>query len=308
METPKQYYNFLTKKGKYVTRRFMYSTLSLVFVKVGHKKVNIYEMSIWGVQEDPIVTLFKSHMTLHYYPYYNDPLYWKISSFLKIKFKNIYGSQLVIFSNGSRSVFFKGMKITYRGMPVLPYPKKYTENESDGVKRYRKRHNALQRLYYHRKKARERFEAVAELGPQQRYGFRQIVHVDVNKLPMDDVFKLQNVSYRRYLIDHYGMDAILAGLESEVLDKDTINGNPYELVTVKIPFSQRSLDSEEVLGTYLRMVNPSTDEIHFEGVPNYDRKMARSREKAETILKPTVKAALAWRDGETRYTVPIKLT
>ena len=59
------------------------------------------------------------------------------------------------------------------------------------------------------------------------------------------------------------------------------------------------------------MVNPSTDEIHFEGVPNYDREMARSREKAvreETILKPTVKAALAWRDGETRYTVPIKLT
>ena len=89
-----------------------------------------------------------------------------------------------------------------------------------------------------------------------------------------------------------------------------INGNPYELVTVKIPFSQISVEEEEI-GTYLRMVNPSTDEIHFEGVPNYDRRMAGSRDKRErdeTILNPTVKSALAWRDGEIRYRVPIKLT
>ncbi len=59
------------------------------------------------------------------------------------------------------------------------------------------------------------------------------------------------------------------------------------------------------------MVNPSTDEIHFEGVPNYDPELVRSEDELDrddTILKPTVKASLAWRDGETRYTVPKMLT
>jgi hypothetical protein len=128
---------------------------------------------------------------------------------------------------------------------------------------------------------------------------------------MDDVFKLQNVSHRRYIIDYYGMDTILAGLESTVIDSATIRGNPYELIEVDIPFSNwRDLEVNQK-GTYLRMVNPSTSEIHFEGVPNYDKWLARSRDKDErdeTILSPTVRAALAWRDGETRYAIPIKLT
>ena len=54
---------------------------------------------------------------------------------------------------------------------------------------------------------------------------------------MDDVFKLQNVSHRKYIIDYYGMDTILAGLESTVIDSDVINGNAYELLEVIIPFS-----------------------------------------------------------------------
>ena len=165
-------------------------------------------------------------------------------------------------------------------------------------------------MYYHREKAAERFEAVAVFEDDNKR-WRTPKYVDVSQLPMDDVFKLQNVSHRKYIIDYYGMDTILAGLESTVIDSATIRGNPYELIEVDIPFSNWRDPEVNQKGTYLRMVNPSTSEIHFEGVPNYDKWLARSRDKDErdeTILSPTVRAALAWRDGETRYAIPIKLT
>ena len=309
MPTFKQYLNMLTKKGKYVTRKTLFTTLSLIFVKVRQKKVNVYIMTYWGMEEDPIATLYTDHVTLHKCPYYYDPFYWKISSFIKIKFKVINGLQFVIFSNKKKFIFFKGMKIKYNGNPCLPFPQKHENATRSFLDIQKERRNVYMRSYYHQKQAEKRFEDVAiyEITPTGR---KRLINVNVSTLPMDDVFKLQNVSQRQYLIDYYGLNTILASLETEVLDKDVINGNPYELVTVKIPFTQSSVKEDEI-GTYLRMVNPSTDEIHFEGVPNYDRELARSREewdRDETILKPTVKAALAWRDGETRYMVPTRLT
>ena len=313
MRTFKQYHNELTRKKKFVAQEYIFSTLSLIFVKTGHKKVSVYERFYGCLRTDPVVSLYEKYFKLHYWPLQGYSLYNHMRHFAKIRYKTVGQNELVVFADGTRSIFFPGMKVTYGGQPVQPYPKKRQQETQVVLEEIRERKNAMQRLYYHRKKSAERFEAAAEytqLLPVYPDVTQQLVHVDVSKLPMDDVFKLQNVSQRKYLIDYYGMDAILAGLETEVLDKDVINGNPYELVTVKIPFSQISVEEEEI-GTYLRMVNPSTDEIHFEGVPNYDHELARSREKAEreeTILIPTVKAALAWRDGETRYRVPIKLT
>jgi hypothetical protein len=166
-------------------------------------------------------------------------------------------------------------------------------------------------LYYHRKKAAERFEAAAVFEDDNKR-WQTPKYVDVSQLPMDDVFKLQNVSHRRYIIDYYGMDTILAGLESTVIDSDVINGNAYELLEVIIPFSNGEDGERDQIGTYLRMVNPSTDEIHFEGVPNYNKYFASDSDRQwardNTILSPTVRAALAWRDNETKYTIPIKLT
>ena len=169
----------------------------------------------------------------------------------------------------------------------------------------------MQRLYYHRKKAADRFEAAAVYEDDNRT-WEQPSYVDVSKLPIDDVFKLQNVSHRRYIIDYYGMDTILATLESRVIDTDVINDNSYELIEVNIPFRNRGDGMDEQIGTYLRMVNPSTDEIHFEGVPNYNKNFASDSDRQwardNTILSPTVKGALAWRDNETRYTIPKKIT
>jgi hypothetical protein len=199
------------------------------------------------------------------------------------------------------------MKLTYNGNPILPYPKIHVTQSRSVLNELRVRKNGRNRFYYQRKKAEERFEAATEFAPD-RYGFRRFVRVDVSQLPITDVFKLQNISYRRHLINYFGMDAIIAGLDPVVIDTDTINRNPYALVSVKFPFADFG---QSDTGTYLRMVNPSTDEIHFEGVPNYDASLAKSRDlrrRRRTILSSTVKAALAWRDGETRYTVPKILT
>ena len=311
MKTFKSYYNSLVHHKKYVAKEFIFETTSLLFVKISPSKVNCYEMSNWGLNDQPMASLYQSHFKLHYWPYKQNRLVRNyLSTVGKFSLNYVQGNDLVTFANGSKSVFFKGMKITYTGRPKRPYPKKRVQESKTALNELRERKNAFQRLYYHRKKAAERFEAVAVFEDDNKL-WRTPKYVDVSQLPMDDVFKLQNVSHRKYIIDYYGMDTILAGLESTVIDSATIRGNPYELIEVDIPFSNWRDPEVNQKGTYLRMVNPSTSEIHFEGVPNYDKWLARSRDKDErdeTILSPTVRAALAWRDGETRYAIPIKLT
>jgi len=311
MCTFKQHYNELTRKKKYAARETIFGNLSLIFVKITPSKVNAYEMS-WRLQSEPVVSLYKNHLKLHYWPSQSNRVVRRhLSSIAKFSLNCIQDRRLVTFSDGSKSVFFKGMKISYRGKPVLPYPRKYVEKTKMVLQEMRERKNALQRLYYHRKKAADRFEAAAVFGDDNKR-WRTPKYVDVSQLPMDDVFKLQNVSHRRYIIDHYGMDTILASLESRVINSDVINNNPYDLIEVVIPFTNRGDGDGEQKGTYLRMVNPSTGEIHFEGVPNYNKYFASDSDRQwardNTILSPTVRAALAWRDNETRYAIPIKLT
>ena len=159
------------------------------------------------------------------------------------------------------------------------------------IKRERRNRNA--RARYHNKKAMERVEN----------GIFEI----------DDVFLLQNVSVRREVIEHFGIDSILSTLEWKELDEDTIGGRPYQLVEVQIP--DNNSRSGYRIGTYLRMKNPSTGETHFEGVPNSSTELNRSRPisawQLNSFLKePTVKCALAWRDNAPNqdYEVPIALT
>tara|TARA_R100001594_G_scaffold77860_3_gene112418 strand:+ start:14030 stop:15007 length:978 start_codon:yes stop_codon:yes gene_type:complete len=115
---------------------------------------------------------------------------------------------------------------------------------------------------------------------------------NINDIEMEDAFRLFNVSERREVIDAFGMDTILANCESEVLDKDTVDDRPYEVVRVKV--EDKTMPDGSRWCNYLRMVNPSTSEIHFEGVPN---------------TQNTVQNALMWRDGDKEtYVKPIVLT
>ena len=116
-------------------------------------------------------------------------------------------------------------------------------------------------------------------------------------VPMDDCFKHRNATLRSNIIEHYGMNAIIATLDYDIVDEDTVDGRKYRLLDVVIPDeSIVRIDRQEgVVGTthtglYLEMLNPSTGESHFEGVANVGN--------WNGLKKATVKEALKWRDGD----------
>ena len=116
--------------------------------------------------------------------------------------------------------------------------------------------------------------------------------INWSMIPMDDVFKHRNATLRSNIIEHYGMNAIIASLESKVIDEDTIDGRPYRLLDVTIPDESFNNENDTYNGLYLEMLNPSTGESHFEGIPNVGERGWNS------IKEGTVKAALSWRDND----------
>ena len=120
-------------------------------------------------------------------------------------------------------------------------------------------------------------------------------NIDWSKIPIEDVFRHRNATLRSNIIEHYGMNAILATLDHVVVDEETIDGRPYKLLEVDIPdFSDSSPNFDgSYKGLYLEMLNPSTGESHFEGVPNAD-----GARWGHSLGEATVKAALTWRDND----------
>ena len=128
--------------------------------------------------------------------------------------------------------------------------------------------------------------------------------INWDMVPIDDVFRHRNATLRSNIIEHYGMNAIIGTLEHEVVDEDTIDGRYYKLLDVTIPdfsntrgLNDTSNNTDSYKGLYLEMINPSTGESHFEGIPNTD-----TSNWGDHIKEPTVKAALAWRDNDLSMT------
>ena len=115
-------------------------------------------------------------------------------------------------------------------------------------------------------------------------------------LPMDDIFKLRNTDRRNDIMNFYGLEKIIATLETKVEDEDTIDGRFYRLINVNIPDLASGQERHE-WGLYLEMINPSTGESHFEGIANVENN-SNGGWRNETIEEATVKAALSWRDGD----------
>ena len=127
---------------------------------------------------------------------------------------------------------------------------------------------------------------------------------DYSKLVPQDVFKLRNVTTRTELIEHYGQDTILDTVDSEVVEKDEIDGRLYELLRFNIPEIRAGVE-EIRIATYLKMINPSTGEVCIEGVPNNHN----GSRWDTSISMNTVSEALRWRDGDPEeYDVPQALT
>jgi|7_EtaG_2_1085326.scaffolds.fasta_scaffold08088_3 hypothetical protein len=218
----------------------------------------------------------------------NQQISWKSAGYLEFFDKTPHEKKMV----------FDGMIIN-SGLDILNKPTKIQAKEHNQIMELsRLTTNRNRRSAYHNRKAMIRLKYAQK-------------HGDWSVVEMEDVFKLRNVSERRAVIAHFSMDTILASLHSKELDKDTIDDRPYSLVQVKIP--DNSNDEGFRFGSYLRMTNPSTDEIHFEGVPNPIQNVRQSDTTNgwnDTIDEPTVRCALAWRDNDLdmKYIEPKVLT
>ena len=93
-----------------------------------------------------------------------------------------------------------------------------------------------------------------------------------------DVIAIKNTDSRREVMKKVGISRLFQDLEAKKLNAK----DEYELYRVKL--------GEDFEGTYLKMINPSTGEIHVEGIPDEIK---------------TCSEALAWRIGLKLYREPV---
>ena len=228
--------------------------------------------------------------------------------------------------SGTEFTPWKGMQINIKDGFLVNKPNRYSKSEykkakeSDKLQRKRNRlanKNNAKALERYRKAGGDvkasrdgwvggRFQRAEEGAGTEK--------INWDMIPMDDMFKHRNATLRSNILEHYGINAVLKTLKYNTVDIDFIDGREYKLLDVLIPnLASGQLQNSRCL--YLQMINPSTGESHFEGVANVGNWNAPR--------EATVKAALAWRDGDrdmligdswtnrdknVEYVKPIKLT
>lgn len=97
---------------------------------------------------------------------------------------------------------------------------------------------------------------------------------------VEDILKLDNAEQRMQAMKHKGLGHFFSELKAQLIDRK----DGYELLMI---------DHDGEMCEYLKMINPSTGEIHLEGIlPG---------------LK-TIDAARAWRNGLEYWINPLSLT
>lgn len=90
---------------------------------------------------------------------------------------------------------------------------------------------------------------------------KEIVMTPAEELDPQLVVTTRNAETRREIVRKIGTERLFQSLKSEVIDRrDDIVGGPYELVVLDIG---DGLDKRP----FLKMLNPSVDAVHIEGVP-----------------------------------------
>jgi hypothetical protein len=197
--------------------------------------------------------------------------------------------------NGEEVLTFANLSISWNGN-LLKRPPKAALDETKKLfqtdKNIRNRHR---KSNYHNKKVTDLL-TIAKLSNKES---------DWNKLKPLDVFYLHNTADRTFLINHFGINKILNDMEHSVIDEETINGNKYQLLRFLVPNDKWANNGSETKpATYLKMINPSTGEDCIEGVPNNKDHEWNTR----NINMNSVVEALAWRDRDSSYIIPTKLT
>lgn len=86
----------------------------------------------------------------------------------------------------------------------------------------------------------------------------KFVTTPAGELNANEVLNIKNVEQRAETIKKVGIAKLFTALKPEKLDNSTVNGLPYELFRVSIGYP--------VPRIYLKMNNPSVDEVHIEAV------------------------------------------
>ena len=210
-------------------------------------------------------------------------------------------SYIVKFHDKNECAPWVNMKINLETGDLVNKPNKQAKQDyNDAItsdKAQRKRNYEANK---HNREALARYKAAGGDTTHSRNSWRAKVgegveNINWDMIPMDDIFKHRNVTFRTNILNHYGINRILQTLKYDVVDIDFVNGGEYRLLNVTIPDltdvnTNRFINQEEYKGLYLEMKNPSTGESHFEGIANVGD-WGGPREA-------TVKAALAWRDGD----------
>ena len=293
-----------------------YGYKHLVFhcIKMGKKTVNVYGYDRgWYNRIDhkvPVMKITKdhftfiagsfSHVTHDRYRHDREIGHWSYTfrGFLSMGIIPYAGLRylrkgtLINFSDKEIATFYP-MKVSWDGELLSRIPKKAKDFTESCYKEDRDTKNAAAR---------------------SNYGNTRVVRLikeakmidNWDKVKPIDVFSLTNVAKRTELIEHFGMDTILESVPNMCVDKDEIDGRKYELLRFSFPAgNSRPLDTDTIPATYLKMINPSTGETCVEGVPNN-----ATNNWSNDITMNTVKAALAWRDGDIDnvYLEPVALT
>ena len=178
---------------------------------------------------------------------------------------------------------FNKMEFNWHGELISPIPKYAQKTYDKWHKAKRTLINAQSRARYAQNKAEREFKSYEKNGKIDEY-------------PVENVFKLRNAQLRQIAIEKIGLAKILAPYETKLVHNDVVDGREYELIDIKLPGIARtgfnSRFTPEKWCLYLKMINPTTGEIHLEGV-------ARKTDNSwDYIPEETVAGALAWRDGE----------
>ena len=178
------------------------------------------------------------------------------------------------------------VRFNWEGKLISKIPKSYQKKYAKWERVLKDDRNAAARARYAQSKAERTFKKHREKGTLDEWDVK-------------NVFKLKNAQVRQQAIEAIGIEKVLAPYNVVVINKDTVDGRPYELIEIDLPSIPAgtgrhwSRESEAKKALYLKMTNPSTGEYHLEGVPR------KSDNNWDHIAEETVLGALAWRDGET---------
>ena len=290
-----------------------YSYNRYVFVKTRKDTVIAYEGNTWttlamDIKQDvatQVCTLTPNKVIFKLSQFDKDSKHnwrkdnyntWAMSGFLSLNFlfhcyaRYSHNQALIETNNKGAVVPFSRMEFDWNGNLISEVPKKAQIKYDKWYNSVKTTRNAQSRARYAQAAAEREFRKYDKAGKLEEY-------------PIENVFTIQNAQLRSYALNAIGLEKVLAPYPTKVIDKDVIDGRPYELVDIELPSLSiyqwgRRAQSQPKWCLYLKMTNPSTGEYHLEGVPRKDDNWNNH------IPKETVKGALAWRDGEippTRY-------